>query len=130
MDTESKIRYWVELSLYDLETARAMLKTERFLYVGFMAHQSIEKALKALIWKKAEKEPPYSHDLWKLANEAGLGPLMEPGMADLLDDLSPLNIEARYPKAKDRLLASLTKEICVTLLDRTERMLGWIQAQL
>lgn len=40
-----KVRYWIELSDYDLETAQAMLETSRFLYVGFMCHQVIEKAL-------------------------------------------------------------------------------------
>ncbi|MFO8240832.1 MAG: HEPN domain-containing protein [Dissulfuribacterales bacterium] len=41
------IRYWIEMSDYDLQTAEAMLESERYLYVGFMAHQSIEKILKA-----------------------------------------------------------------------------------
>ncbi len=130
MDVEDRIEYWMELSMYDFETAKAMLKTKRYLYVGFMAHQSIEKALKALFWKRMEKEPPYSHDLWKLAKESGIVLLLDDEKANLLDDISPLNIEARYPKTKDRLLASLTKEICTALLDRTERMLEWIRAQL
>lgn len=33
-----KVRYWVELSDYDLDTAQAMLETRRYLYVGFMCH--------------------------------------------------------------------------------------------
>jgi HEPN domain-containing protein len=37
----------MEKADYDLDTAKAMLQTERYLYVGFMAHQAIEKALKA-----------------------------------------------------------------------------------
>jgi uncharacterized protein YeeX (DUF496 family) len=40
---EKKINYWIELSDYDLETAEAMLKSKRYLYVGFMCHQTIEK---------------------------------------------------------------------------------------
>jgi len=43
----NKVTYWVELSDYDMKTAEAMLKSERYLYVGFMAHQAIEKILKA-----------------------------------------------------------------------------------
>lgn len=41
-----KIRYWIDLAEYDLETARVMLTGKRFLYVGFMCHQAIEKILK------------------------------------------------------------------------------------
>ena len=40
---EKKINYWIELSDYDLETAEAMHKSKRYLYVGFMCHQTIEK---------------------------------------------------------------------------------------
>ena len=42
-----KVTYWIEMSDYDLETADAMLVTGRYLYVGFMCHQIIEKILKA-----------------------------------------------------------------------------------
>ena len=42
-----KVTYWIEMSDYDLETADAMLATSRYLYVGFMCHQTIEKILKA-----------------------------------------------------------------------------------
>lgn len=48
---ESKISYWVELSDYDIETAEAMFRTRRYLYVGFMCHQTIEKAFKAYFHK-------------------------------------------------------------------------------
>ena len=41
-----KISYWVELSDYDIGTAEALLESGRYLYVGFMAHQAIEKILK------------------------------------------------------------------------------------
>ena len=37
-------------------TAQAMLETKRFLYVGFMCHQVIEKMLKAY-WSNVLEEP-------------------------------------------------------------------------
>ncbi|HMT12966.1 MAG TPA: HEPN domain-containing protein, partial [Ignavibacteria bacterium] len=43
----NKIKYWTELSDYDIESARVMLEGKRYLYVGFMCHQAIEKILKA-----------------------------------------------------------------------------------
>jgi len=45
MDTKEK--YWLEMAEYDIKTAEAMLESKRYLYVGFMAHQTIEKILKA-----------------------------------------------------------------------------------
>lgn len=118
------------MAAYDLETARAMLRTERFLYVGFMAHQAVEKALKALHWKSTGTEPPYSHDLWKIAKGIGIDLAADDARADLLDELQPLNIEARYPRDKEALLSSLSRAYCEALIGRTERMLEWIQAKL
>ena len=43
---KEKIEYWIEMSEYDLQTERVMLKGKRFLYVGFMCHQVMEKILK------------------------------------------------------------------------------------
>ena len=51
---KDKINYWLDLADYDLETAKAMLNSGRFLYVGFMCHQTIEKALKAMYCKKLQ----------------------------------------------------------------------------
>ena len=47
MTQEEKVRYWLNIADYDLDTAEAMHQTRRWLYVGFMCHQVIEKTLKA-----------------------------------------------------------------------------------
>jgi HEPN domain-containing protein len=44
MKKDSRINYWLDIAGYDLDTAKAMLETGRYLYVGFMCHQVIEKA--------------------------------------------------------------------------------------
>ena len=43
------IAHWVERSRYDLDTAKIMLDTGRYLYVAYMCQQTIEKILKAII---------------------------------------------------------------------------------
>lgn len=64
-----RAKYWIEMAEYDLDTARAMLDTRRYLYVGFMCHQTIEKTLKAY-WSEKLVEPPLKiHTLLKLANK-------------------------------------------------------------
>lgn len=37
---QEKVRYWVEIVEYDLETARVVLSGKRFLYVGFIMPSS------------------------------------------------------------------------------------------
>ncbi len=55
------------MSDYDFDTANAMFDTKRYLYVGFMCHQVIEKALKAY-WSNVLDEPPLKiHSLSRLA---------------------------------------------------------------
>lgn len=113
MSDFNKADYWFDGAEYDLQTARAMLETRRMLYVGFMCHQAIEKALKGcFVTRKPEEELPYIHKLMRLANLCGLSDEMSEEQLDLLDMLSPLNIEARYPLQKERLLASLTVSRC------------------
>ena len=56
---KENIKYWTEISDYDLETAKAMLQTGRYLYVAFMCHQAIEKILKAYWCAQKEGTPPY-----------------------------------------------------------------------
>ena len=60
---DDKVIYWVEMSDYDIETADAMLATGRYLYVGFMCHQTIEKILKAYWTKNLTEIPLKIHSL-------------------------------------------------------------------
>ncbi len=127
-ESNQKSSYWIEMSQYDLVTAKAMLSTKRFLYVGFMCHQAIEKLFKG---KYVEKNPsisvPYIHNLVKLAKLTELYDDMSDGYKDLVDILDPLNIEARYPSSKERLIASLTEERCSSLIVNTEALSEWIK---
>ena len=40
---EERIAYWVDIADYDYDTANALMDSRRYLYVGFMCHQVIEK---------------------------------------------------------------------------------------
>ena len=125
-----KADYWFDSAEYDLQTAKAMLETRWFLYVGFMCHQTIEKALKGiLVTRKPEEELPYIHKLMRLANLSGISTEMDERQLALLDVLNPLNVEARYPLHKSRLLESLTVERCSQMIEETEALLKWIRKQ-
>jgi len=40
---KKKYKYWLDIAEYDLETARAMYISGRYLYVAFMCQQAVEK---------------------------------------------------------------------------------------
>jgi len=126
---DNKSTYWLDLADYDIETAQAMLQTGRYLYVGFMCHQTTEKALKAVI-AKDEAIPPKIHGLMKLAQQGGVYGAMTEHQKDLLDTLDPLNIAVRYPEQKAKTMSMLTPERCKVILAGTEALLCWIKQQL
>jgi HEPN domain-containing protein len=120
MELNDKVKSWIEISDYDLETANAMLKTKRYLYIGFMCHQAIEKILKGYYELKRNEEPPYTHNLIYLTEK----------QKDFLGKLQPLNIRARYPIYKEKLFKELTKEICEDILKETKEFITWIKKKL
>ena len=92
------------MSDYDFETAEAMLHAKRYLYVGFMCHQVIEKILKAY-WSHTLEEPPLKiHSLSRLAEKSGLDKAMSEEQLDFIDMLEPLK-----EKQKEKAIAQAKK---------------------
>ncbi len=122
-----KIQYWLDIASYDLETAKVMLRGRRYLYVGFMCHQVVEKTLKAYYWFKKEDEPPYTHNLMTLAKRADLYEIFSEEQKDILDILTPINVQARYPDEKDEWAKSLSRDRGKYLLKKTKELFEWIK---
>jgi len=127
---DSKIKYWIDLSDYDLETAGAMLQSKRYLYVGFMCHQTIEKAFKAYFIKLKSETAPYTHSLSYLAKQGEFYESFSEDQKEFIDQIEPLNIEARYPSHKERLLRSLSDERCHDIIQKTKEIQKWIKEKL
>ncbi len=127
---DDKVNYWKDLSDYDLETALAMLNSKRFLYVGFMCHQTIEKVFKAYYSKLTSDVAPFSHSLSYIAKKGDFYDVFSEYQQNFIDQLEPLNIEARYPSHKERLLKSLTYDKCKELIEKTQQMQQWIKSKL
>jgi HEPN domain-containing protein len=127
MDAKKKIKYWLDTAHYDLVSAKAMLETKRFLYVGFLCHQVVEKCLKAYFWYTRKKDPPYSHNLLVLSEESDFDRRADKGHFSLFNELMPLNIQARYPEDKELLLKSLNSKKCKELYKKTKEFYTWIK---
>ena len=127
---DKKITYWVDLSEYDIDTAVAMLESGRYLYVGFMAHQAIEKILKAYFVNTKRETAPFSHNLSFLAKKADIYEYFSAEQQNFIDILEPMNIEARYPVNKEHLMKSLTEERCAEILKNAQELREWIMRKL
>ena len=130
MDIDEKIAYWLDMSEYDLETAKAMQRTKRYLYVAFMCHQVVEKILKALFVATQKSTPPYTHNLTLLAKESGIFDDLSDDQKDFINLIRPLNVEARYPSYKERIKKTLNKEKCRDILSQTKEFQKWIKQKL
>lgn len=106
-----------------------MLDTGRYLYVGFMCHQVIEKALKAVIAAN-DNFPPKIHRLRRPAEPAGLLTQMDEDKLHFIDILEPLNIESRYPNEMMRLSSELNIERSQWIINKTQEMYEWIKTTL
>lgn len=115
-----RISYWLELCDDDLITAKALFDAGRFLHMGFFCHLIAEKGLKAIIVEKTNEIPPRIHDLYKLATQGAVFDSLSEGQFALLDKLTPLQIEARYPEYKGKVEEALSIEYCKLLLAETE----------
>lgn len=116
--------HWLEMAEYDLGTAEAMFKSRRYVYVIFMCHLCIEKALKGCVMELGGRFPPYTHNLTYLLEISGLD--MPADLSDFVFKISDLNVATRYPEDLNRFGRSHAKDY----LDGTREVFSWLRQQL
>lgn len=126
--TDKDVKSWVDASRYDLETARALLASRRYLYVLFMCQQCLEKLLKAHLTRRTAAFPPRIHSLMRLAELAGLE-LSQDDNA-LLERLSLYYLQSRYPPEIQALAKQITRSAAMTHLAQTETLWKRLKRQL
>jgi len=119
------VAHWVERSEYDLDTAKAMLDTGRYLYVGYMCQQTIEKLLKAMIAHQDKDNLPI-HNLNRLAEVAEIVDLLSSEQSTFLAELTPFCVEARYGDFKENLSEIINKEMAEVTYLKTREMFEWL----
>ena len=125
-----KVEYWLELCDDDLRAAKNLFASKDYLWMGFICHLIAEKAIKAVLVNITDEIPPKIHDLQKLAEKAGIYSDLSDKQNQLLRDLMPLHIEARYPEYKRAIASTLSDSFCAELLKETEDFLCWIKQKL
>ena len=128
MNKQEKVEYWLDIADYDLQTAKSMLTSGRYLYVVFMCQQALEKIIKALYVNTFDTEPPRSHNLTFILNKIGITTL--PERLNLLNRLSAHYINNRYPEYKSKLSNLLDKTDAEEYLTKTEGVYTWLKSQI
>ena len=122
---KKETKNWLDMVDYDLITAKQMLEANRYVYVIFMCHMAIEKALKAVVCEETDKVPPRTHDLIYLT---GLGKIKL--SSDLLDFIGMINnagIVTRYPEDLSKLVSSYPKDVAKQYLEKTQEVIRCIK---
>lgn len=119
------VEHWVERSKYDLDTAKAMLDTGRYLYVSYMCQQAIEKILKAIIAQQGKENFPI-HNLNRLAEISLIDSELNSEQFNYLAELTPYNIEARYGDYKESLSEIINDKKAQKVYEKTLEIHEWL----
>ena len=117
---------WLEYAQDDLDTAKVTYDGERWGATSLHAQQAAEKALKALWFEKEGAEPPRTHDLVRLAQDAGYP---DDRYAEL-DEMTQSYIVSRYPDAIDARGAKIDRDMAEEHRALAEGVVRWVREQL
>ena len=128
--SEKIVQNWLQIAEYDLKTAKAMLRSRRYLYVAFTCQQSIEKILKALYVKEKEETPPYTHNLTKLIYNLSISKQITEEQIKTLEYFNSYYIETRYSEEINDLNKHLTRSRAKKLLSDAEELFTWLKKKI
>ena len=60
----------------------------------------------------------------------GLKVAMSKERNDFIDELTPLNIQARYPAYREAIYNLIDKEKAAQIIEKAEELLPWLKAQI
>jgi len=123
------VETWLGRVDYDLETAKAMYNAGRHIYVVFMAQQSIEKALKAMIEAEG-KTTPFEHNLRRLLNLTESIKDFPDVWWTKIDFLSQYYLNARYKEDITMLQKKITAEAAQDFLSFAKEVTEWCIAKI
>lgn len=123
------VKNWIATSNYDIQTADAMYRAGRYIYVVFMCHLALEKMLKALLANKHPEEiPPKIHNLINLSQRAGITPPDD--LKEFFQRIDNVSIATRYPEDLKRLSMEFDRVTAKRILTNTKRMIKWLRQHL
>jgi len=123
------VAHWVERAEYDLGTAKAMLDTGRYLYVGYMCQQAAEKLLKAIIAQQNKENLPI-HNLSRLVEVAEIKSHLNSKQFNFLAELTPYCIEARYGDFKESLSEIINEQKAKEVYEKTQEIFKWLYREI
>ncbi|MCL2079476.1 MAG: HEPN domain-containing protein [Oscillospiraceae bacterium] len=128
MDAQEKFDYWLDIAQYDLDTAKTMLNSGRWLYVMFMCQQAVEKLVKGLYVLYIDDNVPKTHNIRVLIEryESLLPEEITDERYNLFEDLTIHYLNGRYADYKQKLSEWLNEQTATDFFNRTKDVFAWL----
>ncbi|MCL2363433.1 MAG: HEPN domain-containing protein [Defluviitaleaceae bacterium] len=128
MTAQQKYDHWLDIAQYDLETAKTMLSSGRWLYVVFMCQQAVEKLSKGLYTLYVDDNIPRVHNIKTIVDyfENKLSVSIPEEIKDFFDVLSAYYLNNRYPDFMNKLSAQIKENEATKILSKTEEVFSWL----
>lgn len=129
MAINKKMQNWLELANRDLAFAKEIYQNSNFKsYAPHYCHQAVEKLLKAIIVVLTNDNPPYIHNLIRLANLTKLDLLDE--HKTILASLNPHYIGTKYPEDIAKMFRLYNKKKVEEIYEETKKIYQWLKKQI
>jgi HEPN domain-containing protein len=118
---------WMRQAEYDMDSALCLMAGKRYFHAVFFCHLSLEKALKWIIHKKKQEDPPKVHSLTYLRELAEIDAPKE--IVAYLSRLNQYSIIARYPETLLKMEETMDNNRAVLIMNDGRKALAWIQKE-
>lgn len=125
MRAEELVEFWQKSAAEDLKVAKDNLKLGHYHWSLFFYQLVLEKILKSLIVKRKDKNPLPTHNLVKLAEEAGIRLTLK--QKQDFKEITTFNIEARYDDIKLSFYKKATKQYADIWSKKCEEYYLWLK---
>lgn len=127
MDKKEMIKHWIESAEQDYLAMEHLFEKKDFSWSLFVGHLVIEKLLKAYYIKVKNEQPPFIHDLLRIAEKSNLQ--LSDDQKDILDIVSTFNIRARYADYKQAFRKKCTQVFTENWIKNIKEFSEWIKKQ-
>ncbi len=127
MDKSELIKYWIDSCERDFKAMQDLFLNKDYHWSLYIGHLVVEKLLKAYYVKKVDNNPPFIHNLIRLAEKSDLDLTEE--QKDFLTIVTTFNIRARYDDYKSAFYKTCTKKFTEKWINEIKGFREWIKAK-
>jgi HEPN domain-containing protein len=124
-DIKILLKYWLKQSDEKWKTTLSLMKLKRYADALFFAHLTLELDLKGLVTAITKDQPPYIHDLPRLATLTGLD-FSKEQLHDL-EVITTFNIRTRYDDYRSSFHKKATKVYTEKHMEIVKNLHLWIR---